>query len=53
MDRPDEVEDDEEADEKALAKWDKKAMFAVHMIKLSDKDDILSHLMDVKTPKKA
>lgn len=49
MDRPNEAEDDEEA----LAKWDKKAMFAVHMMKLSVKDDILSYLMDVKTPKKA
>ena len=27
MDRLDEAEDVEEADEKALAKWDKKAMF--------------------------
>ncbi|KAH7298178.1 hypothetical protein KP509_25G030800 [Ceratopteris richardii] len=46
MDRPTRSEEE-------LSKWDKKAMFAVHMIRLSVKDDILSHPLDVKTPKKA
>ena len=38
-------------DRKASTKWDKKAMFGVHMRKLSVKNDILSHLRDVKNPK--